>query len=199
MRIKVITVLAAVLFVRSGEAFAQNALTNGDFTSDLSGWTLIDVATGTTSFDGLSGSAAVGCARAILASPGAGNTIQGLAQCIDITGITPPYDFGGRTFTNSSSGSSGLNIIVEFWTGASCTGSQVSDSPATGGLVPGTPGDFFQWADTGVANPNSAVSVRFVAQVETNGATDTIDVSFDSLYFGPAGTTPVSLQAFTVE
>ncbi|UXI65913.1 hypothetical protein [Tahibacter amnicola] len=207
-------------FAFASTASAQNLVSNGDFTSDITtSWTAENAGgtgvTGSGVYDDDSGSATVGSARLNLAESGPGSTgvVQGLNQCIAAPG-SPPWDFGGRIrFTLDNPGAGGPNlafIAVQFYAGANCTGSQTSQLLFTGsgtsvnGFVDGVAvANWERVSQTGFADPmpggSATASVRIAARVQTDGTGDSLSALFDGMFFGPAGTTPVSLQSFSVE
>jgi len=108
--------LAVVIIVSAMPAIAFNFLENPDFSSDISGWDQIGPWSHNSSVGafGQLGSAEV-------TSTGAGE--NSLSQCIDITSVT-----GGRTVTlaaffNTVNHASLVEIDVEMYDTANCTGS----------------------------------------------------------------------------
>src|SRR5688572_22898331 len=117
--------VAATLALCAGESFAQNQVTNANFDADLTGWVILDVATGTTAHTAAAGSPAspLGAAEAQLTDPGDDGTAQGLAQCVGAPPVTLPWDFGGRARVAAVSGSGTQTlVIVQMFNGAGCTG-----------------------------------------------------------------------------
>jgi hypothetical protein len=209
---------AALACAVAATASAQNLVANGDFTTDITtSWTTETAGgtgvTGSSVWDADSGSAAIGAARLSLseAGPDSGGTVQGLSQCLDAPGAGP-WDFGGRLrVTLDTPGAGGSNqffLAVQFFNAANCAGGSnstlLSSGSPVGGFVDGAVvADWVQLAQTNVADPlpggSPTLSVRIAARSQTDGAGDALSVLFDSLYFGPAGTTPVGLQSIAIE
>jgi hypothetical protein len=104
-----------------------------------------------------------------------------------------------HTFINSSSGvGKTASAKVTFFDGSSCAGTNLGTSVAsTLVLLPD------QWTEGSLTNaPLPATTVS--ARVELNAFSGNLvpgnmDVNFDNVRFGIAGTVPVELQSFTAE
>lgn len=205
----------AVLLVFGSAAHAQNLVVNGDFTSDLASWNVEAAgpgATGSSTFDADSGSAAVGGARLLLSDDvGTFGVVQGLNQCIATPGLAP-WDFGARrrvvTDTDVGGGPNSFILVVHFYSSGDCTGTNSSEivsigTPVNGILDGMVVADFEQLASTQLTDPlpggNPTNSVRVALRVQADALGDQIDAVFDSVYFGPDDTTPVELQEFRID
>jgi hypothetical protein len=123
-----------------------------------------------------------------------------------------PWDFGARrrvvTDTNAGGGGNSFILVVHFYGSGDCTGLNTSEIDSSGtpvnGILDGVlVADFEQLADTQLTDPlpggNPTNSVRVALRVQTDTGSDLIDAVFDSVYFGPDGTTPVELLEFRID
>jgi hypothetical protein len=191
--------MAAAAFVAlsfSATARAANLIVNSDFPADVTtAWTSSGTG-GSVVWDNVNGSPAPGSAHFIAANAGA-PVSRSLTQCVAIA--TPNnFDYIVRTHINSSSGSADSLARVSFFTGASCTGTFLSVlvastlSPVGGG-----------WIERSLVNTPlpATTGSAFVELTAASGSSvnDHMDINFDNVRFGIAGTVPVELQSFTAE
>jgi hypothetical protein len=86
---------------------------------------------------------------------------------------------------------------VSFFDTADCTGSLLGGvSPAT--IVVLGEG-WHEWSRSSFAAPGGALGARVRVAVFAEQPEARIQMHFDHVRFGPAGTTPVTLQSFVVE
>ena len=184
-------------------AGAANLITNPDFASDLSGWTI--TGGGNTTWNSNSGSSTPGSIE-MMASNG---QVASARQCFAIavpSGPSPNYDLiARRLITPASAGTvteADVNIIA--WDTLGCTG-----TPLVGAVInsPVPVSGTFNGASTVLWNELSALNTPLTVGTQSvsvtiyvsAGAGATLDYLFDDIRFGPSGTTPVRLQTFEVE
>ena len=177
--------IACVTFLATPAA-AQNLITNGDFATDISNWAF--TTPGTFTFDGgpvfdADSNPASGSGRVQNQSPVAFGT-SFAAQCINsITGGTN-YDFGAKIYFDSTTqtATGRGNIVVGFFDGASCSGSNVG-AFTTANVLSSTTNTWVAAEVLAVTAPVTAQSVQvnlFTNKIEDTG---TLDVHFDNVHF----------------
>ena len=180
-RFALFLVLAAV----GGTAAAQNLLVNPNFDSNVAGWSFTTPGTFTwdSSLDAGSNPLS-GSGRLDNTSP-ATNGTSFAAQCVAVTGGST-YDFLAKIRIPSGQSQTGhANVVVNFYDGASCGGSNVGGTASP--IVLSTTTD--TWVQSQVlafAAPGTAVSAQvnlWVDKVEANGS---FVVNFDDAAFGLA-------------
>ncbi len=192
MRVSAVTGLAVALAMIAAPAPAQNLVLNPDFTSDIAQWSAIGTAGASGAWLGALGSPTPGSAE--LTASGTG--FFDLYQCVTMS-APGNYDFLVHMRTQSSVGDASSRAAVWFWTGATCNGTSVGSNVATNESPLGG-----GWVERSVVNaplPAGTMSVFVQLDVQSNVAGAAIDVLFDNVRFGPAGTVPVRLQRLTVE
>ena len=184
-------------------AVAQNLVTNGSFDSDTSSWNFTTPGTFThsTSLDA-DGNPASGSGELANSSTVVFGT-SFAAQCIT-SGISggSSYDWGARMrydTGNVQTGSGRANVVVSFFDGPSCGGSNVGGSTT----VDFTSSNTNIWTQNevlGFTAPGGAVSAQVgLWTVKTEPSGTIMTVNFDNVVFGPAGILPVELESFFVE
>jgi hypothetical protein len=189
-------VMAAAAFIAlsfSATARAANLIVNSDFPADVTtGWTSL----GTVVWDSVHGSPAAGSAH-ITATENVGGPLARsfLGQCVAIA-YPNNFDFIVRTVINSSSGTALSQARVFFFSGSSCAGTQL---PLFFADTLNPVGD--GWTERSLVNtPLPATTVSALVELYADAATGNMDINFDDVRFGIAGTTAaVELQSFTAE
>lgn len=202
MKKKILVALLGTL-VLAVPASAQNLLTNPDFPTDLSGWTPAVTGTASATFLGGIGSAALGAADLGADQDG----IVTLSQCVAVTALSL-YDL--RTDTHTVSGAGQNGVLVRFFSGAGCTGTDLGAFPTDTVVSVPNPADGTSWlrrSRTSLAAPAGAVSARVELLVSVissspsrkpQGIGFTAEVYFDHAFLGATGT-PVTLQSIDTE
>ena len=169
--------LLASLALQCASAEAANLVTNPDFTSDVSGWTV-----NALSWDGADGDPAPGSAHFV--TPVEGTTDN--SACIV---IAAPQNIDLLDNIKVASGSVAVNVI-------SFTDTNCANSPSffTGTPITAT-STWQQYSVTNVALPNGTNSVLIQLTSTFPGGSD---AHFDHILFGPSGSAPVRLQSFDV-
>jgi hypothetical protein len=192
--------IAVVAF--AAPVLGQNLIVNGNFDSSTSSWNFTTPGTFThnPSLDA-DGSPTSGSGQLANTSPVAFGT-SFAAQCIT-TGISggSAYDWGAQIrfdTGNTQTATGRANVVVSFFDGASCSGSNLGGF-TTPNYISSTTDVWAQNEILNVVAPAGAVSAQlslFTNKVEDSG---TITVNFDNVVFGPAGILPVELERFVVE
>src|SRR5262245_61821835 len=113
-------VMCAALLALADLSVAQNALTNPNFDSDVSGWTSDGAeATITHSTNDYQGSGTSGSAEITNASASGGNGL-GMFQCLTGVVVGNSYDFGGRVFIPSGQLTTGPSYVKLAWLDGVC-------------------------------------------------------------------------------
>jgi hypothetical protein len=182
---------------------AQNLVVNGNFDSDTSSWNFTTPGTFThsSSLDADGAAPASGSGQLANTSPVAYGT-SFAAQCIT-TGIVAgnSYDWGARIrfdSGNTQTATGRATVVVSFFDGGSCSGSNVGSS-TTPNFLSSTTDVWTQMEVLGFTAPTGAVSAQlglWTTKVESSG---TMTVNFDNVVLGPAGILPVELQTFVVD
>lgn len=202
--VKQLNVLAfAIVLVLGGiPAVAQNLVTNGSFDSNTSSWNFTTPGTFThsTSLDA-DGNPVSGSGELANSSTVPFGT-SFAAQCIT-TGISggSSYDWGARMrfdTGNSQTGSGRANVVVSFFDGAICRGSNVGGS-TTFDFTSSNTNVWTQNEVLGFTAPGGAVSAQVGLWTVKTEASGVMTVNFDNVVFGPAGILPVELESFIVE
>ena len=190
--------LAVILAASAIPAHAANLITNPDFTTDLSGWTVFTSSGGTVTFDSTSGSPTTGAIR-LTASNG------GVAQAKQCITLGPQsIDLIVRRYIVTSVGpitEADTNWIA--YSGANCLGNLVgafATNAVTGfpGFFNGAAASWDELYSLSQSLPAGTVSVQVSIYISA-GASATLDFLFDDIRFGPSGTVPVRLQSFDVK
>ena len=185
--------VAAVAALWPGWAWSQNLLANPDFDSSLTGWTPSVVSVGGSVHSGASGSPAPGSANLwaqyVTAFSGAA-----LGQCVAIA-APGQVDLFARFLQTSGFGD--RRVEATFHPGAGCTGAGVTVVQDSYGFLPDGWTEIGRLAYTLPAGTQSAwISISVGAEGPPDGV---VQVRFDHVRFGPAGTTPVALESFAIE
>lgn len=160
--------LAAVLLGLPGLAGAQNFLSNGDFDSDLSGWS--SSGPGSAVYSSSAGSPSVGAAHLTVNDPSGNGLTETVNQCIAV-GSNAGYTVAGRTLADpASTAAVGMFVIARFFSSFDCTTGILSTTltPSTG-TATGTPSDFTTYSGN-ITAPSTARSLIIFGQVQTNSA-----------------------------
>lgn len=180
-------------------AAAQNAVPNPDFdTNDVSAWDLypdLTVQWAAGPVDDAFGSPSSGSARVVNSAAGALNSGPSTCLATPVTGGAP-YDFGATIRVPTGQPATGQAFVYVYWWGVAGCGSLV-DVSATAAVA--ADGAWHLSTLTNVVAPPTAQSVSVILQVYKNVAGGTFEAYFDRVFFGPPGTTPVSLQGFSAE
>jgi hypothetical protein len=194
---RVMAAAALVALSFSATARAANLVVNPDFTADITtAWTSSATgAAGSAVWSSSVGSPTAGSAHltAIASSFALPSTIS-LTQCVAIAAPNS-FDYIVRSFTNSSNGTSNNQARVTFFAGSSCAGTNLGTSEAgTFVLLPDT------WLERSLTGtPLPATTVSALVELFADSGTALMDVNFDNVRFGIAGTVPVELQSFSAE
>ena len=174
-----LSLLAAWLAGSAG--WGSNAVSNGSFDADVSGWTAeIHVSVAWSAIDA-SGSPTSGSAEVTNSYP-TKNHGSGIMQCVDLPivgGAT--YDFGGKVFIPLGQDREGsAQIGLRWYEGAGCTGSYVLPQPRRETETLGT---WVELSATEQVAPVTASSVLFLAFPSKREAGSSLIVHFDDLSF----------------
>lgn len=178
-------------------ANAANLVTNPNFATDLSGWTVSSSGTASVTFESTSGSPTAGSIRLQATNGGIAHAVQ----CVAVS--QQNHDLIARRYVAVATGDimeADANVIVYDQPG--CISSIVgfiAFNIATGfaGTLNGSPQTWDEISDTNVPFPVGAASASVNLYVAAN-AGGVVDLYFDDVRFGPTGTTPVQLQSFDV-
>lgn len=181
---------------------AQNLVNNGDFSngSMVSGWAF--TTDGSFDFSSLDASGDAGSGSGQLtntATVAFGTSFA--SQCINGIVAGNSYDFGARIrfdSGNTQTASGRASLVVNFYTGPNCSGSNVGSSTTSNVLSTSTD-TWIQVEILGFAAPTGAVSVQvslFTNKTEDSGS---LTVNFDDVVFGPMGSLPVELSQIWIE
>lgn len=183
--------------VLAGSAAAQTAVVNGEFNADPTiggnGWTQ-GGAFG-SSQNVADGSPAAPSVQLATSSQAVDDQ---LLQCVDLTtvalsGVTV-FDFGARIKNIQFVGTA--TMTVDFFPNANCTGGTTGSS--TTNASAGATNGFTEFTRSGAARPGGTSGARITLNLHDgssnpdNGAI----ARFDHVFFGPAGTVPVTLTKF---
>jgi|GEM_PF-2716132 len=194
MRRSIHILMAAALGI-SGLATAQNAVQNGDFDTDVSGWTLTGanmVFDGSFNIVGSAGSGAIRVTNLI------GDGTFQATQCV--TGPFPPgnYNFGAWILMpDSQAGSGSGRVGAMFFTDSACSVVMAGTGSFVNLLTPSDEWDLITAQKTAPAQAGSVLIGLQTASQPNNG--NPLTVYFDGVRFGPVPTFPVELQSFDVE
>jgi hypothetical protein len=183
--------LAAAVLFAAVPAQAQNLVANADFDAGTADWTPATSNPAGTTFVADANDGWPSAPSGRLAGTGAG-TGQVDADCI---AITPAQDVD--LFVNLSLHAAGsANALLLAYGDATC-GAQIGAPRTTAGTDVPLADGWTQQSLQGIALPagTQSVLVKLIASSTGGG----FDASFDRVHFGPAGTTPVTLQAFGVD
>jgi hypothetical protein len=173
---------------------AANLVVNPDFNAGIGSWTP-SVNGGTVAWSAGFGNPA----GSISTNSPAPNTSALATQCVAIS-APATVDFIVDGYASLSTVSGGFVISATAYTGTDCTGTNLGDLP--GGSESFPPGGWqgFQIALVSQQLPASTNSVLLTIGSSTGPTAGSIDdYFFDNIRFGPAGTTPVTLQSFEVD
>ncbi|HSE11309.1 MAG TPA: hypothetical protein VLB69_01630 [Rudaea sp.] len=182
-------VFGTALALFAGAAGAGNLVTNPDFDSGLTGWTLVAPA-GTLSLDNSDGSPSAPSLHLVAFTAASGAQVESDCIAIDNSQNVDLY-------ANVNVHTGNQNVSVDAWSSADCS----TGSLGTAGSASLTPASdtWQEESNLAFALPGTTQSVRVVLTAGPTFGADVSDVKFDHLQFGPAGTTPVTLQSFDVE
>ena len=191
---RISVICAAVASLAAETAMAQNQVSNSNFDTVIPPWsgTAPDVTWSSVDFQGSPSSGS-----ALLTNPhGAGGEIH-MNQCAG--GVTggATYHLGGRVFIPGGQTTTGnAEVSVVWYLGSSCAiGTEISE--VSGGTTT-TTGSWQSLAGILMAPPTAGGALLRAANTKSTGDGNFI-VHFDRLYFGPPGTTPVTLEGFSVD
>jgi hypothetical protein len=123
------------------------------------------------------------------------------AQCIDGLSGSTDYDWGAQVrfdTGNSQTATGRANVVVSFFDGASCSGTNLG-ADTTPNVLSTTTDTWVQNEVLAVTSPVGSVSAQISLFTNKTEDTGTMTVNFDNVVFGLAGVLPVDLQSFTVE
>jgi hypothetical protein len=189
-------IVAAAFASISTSASAQNLVANPGFDSDLSGWSVI-LGDGSWSPLDCCGNPASGSAS-ITAGPGPSSGSTLVSDCI---GVTPgsSYDLVVQAETLAVPpdflNGSGIATVTWYDNGIPCSDILAGDA---GGLFIEAGTGWRSFGKTFVA-PATSVAAKVTLVVQGGGLSQAIDLHFDDIRFGPAGSVPVTLQSFYVD
>lgn len=194
--VRVLCVVAAVLALPQ-RAATQDLIVNGHFHTGINGWTLVGV--GTQAWDPLDwqGNPASGSVRVTNTDPAAnGGTAS--AQCILLT-PSGTYEAGTHVFFPSGQAMLGVGAVgVAWFANTTCTNPPIS-TINTPGIFSTTTNVWTESFMSGLVPAPGTVAVGVAAGVAKLNAGGSLVGLFDRVRFGPTGTTPVEVQAFTVD
>ena len=183
MTLRPFTGIFIAIFFACPLASAQNMLTNGNFNTDVSGWSDRSYITLLWSADDVNASPSSGSAEVINAHPNAA-VGAGISQCSTFP-VTPgeAYLFRGDVLIPSGQTISGSATIGTYWTdGPDCTGVRVGIQPRSG---TSTTGAWVHLESGWEIADVDAVSVVFLAFSTKADAGGTLVAKFDELYLVP--------------
>jgi hypothetical protein len=171
-----------VLWCSAASASAQNLLTNPNFDTDLSGWSVFGAV-----FDGTAGSPTPGSAKFTASVAGTNATIfSGLTQCVSGIVAGTSYDVSGQLRLSSAPPGGTAFVAVAWYTGAACT------SPVSTDGANGVSGATFQTSGGSFVAPAGAVSANFTVWIATSTTPGSFTVNVDDAFLGtPAPPPPV--------
>jgi hypothetical protein len=200
MRMTTVLMAGLAAFLASGVAAAQNLVANGDFDVSVASWT-----PGLMTFLGWSstdwqGDPTSGSALMTNAAP-CGST--GSSQCVTLPlPLAASYELGAAVFLfQSTIPQASAHVTVLAHEGTSCAGLPVGSFQ---GPIVTVPDQWISFLNPGIQLPPSTQSVTIslsVAKPFLPGCVPLPSASalFDHVRFGPTGTTPVTMQSFSVE
>jgi hypothetical protein len=178
----------------AGSASATDRVANGSFDTDLSGWTASGAG---ISFDATNGAPTAGSLHFVIANATAGQNAV-LTQCIDFA-ATGAIDLLGSTREQAANGGTSVLRVVAY-NAVGCAGTQLGTfGGAAISTENGTDGVWSRYGFLGASLPAAAQSFAVQVVVSLPDVGDSIDVSWDHIQFGEAGTLPVELMAFEVD
>ena len=165
-------------------AAANNFVFNGDFATNVAGWSSEEPGEADLAWSSLdaAGSPASGSVRVRNFHPGGQQGI-GISQCAG--GVVPgdPYSWGGKIRLPTGQNRTGdASIGLRFKSGPNCTGSNVNQPR----LSVETPGNSFVARSAAGTVPAGAASVEFVAFPSKDQAGSELIAFFDDLFFETA-------------
>jgi len=186
-------IVAIALALAVMQASAQNLVSNGNFDTDLNGWSVGFSNVGTPAWfgDDCCGNAGSGSARLLaLHFPTSLNS-----SCIAVTGGNS-YDLVVMANTLPAGGTilTGAEADILWFGDASCS----QEMTRAVGVNVGNSAGWRQVGATIVA-PDNVMSARIELFAGGGGLSSGIDAYFDNVRFGPPGSVPVTLQSFDVE
>jgi hypothetical protein len=177
----------------AASASASDHVANGSFTTDLSGWTASGAG---ISFDAANGAPTAGSLRVNVPSASAGQSAV-LTQCINFA-PTGALDLLGSSRQQSAADATTLLRVVAY-NATACSGTQLGTFGSTAlSTETGTNGVWSRFGFSDATLPAAAQSFAVQIIVSFPNAGDSIDVSWDHIQFGEAGTLPVELMTFEV-
>jgi hypothetical protein len=189
----------SIALTSSSRATAANAVVNPDFDVDASNWfeSNAQIHVGWDATRNKVGVAGSGAGFVSNTHSIAGATFS-IDQCVLFSGVAPgtTYDFGAWVFTPSGQGTSGnAKVEIVYWDADNCVGQKVAT------LATATSVGFDSWSlqTSSSLAPAGSKSVQIRLALQKNEAASVYSVAFDGVRFGPAPTTPVTLQEFSVK
>ena len=188
-----VAILLALAF--AGSASATDRVANGSFNTDLSAWTASGAG---ISFDAANGAPTAGSLHFVITNATAGQHAQ-LIQCIDFA-PSGAVDLLGSSRVAAESATATTQIRVDAFGATGCAGTllgtfggtAVSSEIGTNGIW-----DRFGFLAGNLPAATQSVSLQLLVGVANAG--DSIDVSWDHIQFGEAGTLPVELSSWEVD
>jgi hypothetical protein len=176
-------------------ASAMDRVANGSFDSDLSQWTASGAG---ISFDAASGAPTAGSLRINVpkSSPGMSDVVS---QCINYVPAGPVDLLASSQQHSASLGATSIVRIVAY-NAPACAGTQLGTFGGTAvSSETGTNGVWSRYGFLVASLPAAAQSFAVQIVVSFPNAGGGIDVSWDHIQFGDAGTLPVELMTFAVD
>jgi hypothetical protein len=184
MRQRILGVVVITGATLASVAGAQNLLTNPTFNGSVTGW----INGGTTlTYDAADSATADGTGSAVsgLTVAGSGANANGIEQCV--TGITPGTTYslsGSILFPSQPSAQGSAWLIVQWYAGANCTPSFITDDQTDSVPYPSSGSGVWFPEGTPVIAPAGATSARVIGEILNNVPNSTFDVNFDNFDFG---------------
>jgi hypothetical protein len=184
-------VLSALFAIAAAPgAYAANLVLNPDFDEGLAHWTN-QYANGSVVINSGDGSPATPS----LSITAFGPIVRMVSDCMALPAGPVDLYVRARLITSGYA-----HAFVNFYSAADCSGtSYISDQ----NVVEWRPADSgTEWAERSLLNypaPAGAVAAQVYLRADRTGGNADGTALFDRLRFGPAGTTPVALQAFSVD
>lgn len=190
----------AALLLLSSPSAAQNLVTNPNFdTDDMTLWNVPVIGDTTIDWDPSDafGVPPLGSARVVNMAPGA--DLRGAYTNAFSNSVTAGalYDFGATIRISPDQSATGQAYVDAYWCAdVECTNGWISSTSTPAVSADGT------WTLsmlTSQVAPAGAISVRVFLQVDKADEGGQLEIYVDRVFFGPEGTTPVSLVSLGVE
>ena len=175
----------ALLLASARTASAQNLLTNPNFDTDLSNWSIVIV---TATFDGTAGSPSPGSAR-WTDTVGSNLTVfSGVGQCVAVTpGNT--YDFGGQLLLSGAPVGGGVRVALALYGTPTCTAPSAQGNDFSASLVTTT--GSWQPSTGQFTVPAGTFGIRLMGGETTGPTAGDFTVNLDSAFFALSTLPPV--------